>query len=314
MRGMSALEHAAEGRKLHNKNKKKKVPLSAKVSRKGYFFITPFLLFFVLTVLVPVVVSLLFSFMRIGTGFTWVGLQNYIDMFNDPLFFKSYGNVLILMVFSIPITMILALFFAVLLNNAHLKGRGFFRTVYYIPTVTSIVAIASVFMTFFDPTGLFNTVLGFFGIDGVPWLTNPIMIRVSMIIATVWMNVGYNTILFLAGLQGLPQEIYESAEIDGASKTRQFFSITVPLLKSIILMAVVLATISGLSTFEVPNIFFGSSNGPDNSAITVGVNLYSTSFEAVNFGKASAIAWSMVFVAAVISAVQFKFGGKENEK
>ncbi|OUK40120.1 hypothetical protein BU183_04665 [Enterococcus faecium] len=119
--------------------------------------------------------------------------------------------------------------------------------------------------------------------------------------------------LFLAGLQGISKEIYESAEIDGASKFRQFFLLTIPMLKPIILMATVLATINGLGNFNIPNIFFGTSNGPENSALVVGVNLYKTSFEMVDFGKASAIAWTMVFVSVILSAIQFKFGGDKND-
>ncbi|HAZ0652862.1 TPA: sugar ABC transporter permease, partial [Enterococcus faecium] len=214
---------------------------------------------------------------------------------------------------SIPITMLLAIYFAVLLNSAQLKGKGFFRTVYYIPTITSTVAVASVFMTFFNPTGLFNGFLNALGINGVQWLTNPFWIRISMIITMIWLSVGYNTILFLAGLQGISKEIYESAEIDGASKFRQFFLLTIPMLKPIILMATVLATINGLGNFNIPNIFFGTSNGPENSALVVGVNLYKTSFEMVDFGKASAIAWTMVFVSVILSAIQFKFGGDKND-
>ncbi|MCH0377807.1 sugar ABC transporter permease, partial [Enterococcus faecium] len=198
-------------------------------------------------------------------------------------------------------------------NSAQLKGKGFFRTVYYIPTITSTVAVASVFMTFFNPTGLFNGFLNALGINGVQWLTNPFWIRISMIITMIWLSVGYNTILFLAGLQGISKEIYESAEIDGASKFRQFFLLTIPMLKPIILMATVLATINGLGNFNIPNIFFGTSNGPENSALVVGVNLYKTSFEMVDFGKASAIAWTMVFVSVILSAIQFKFGGDKND-
>ncbi|BDP96866.1 hypothetical protein EfmGK961_06820 [Enterococcus faecium] len=134
-----------------------------------------------------------------------------------------------------------------------------------------------------------------------------------MIITMIWLSVGYNTILFLAGLQGISKEIYESAEIDGASKFRQFFLLTIPMLKPIILMATVLATINGLGNFNIPNIFFGTSNGPENSALVVGVNLYKTSFEMVDFGKASAIAWTMVFVSVILSAIQFKFGGDKND-
>lgn len=279
----------------------------------GWGFSTPFVIFFVFTILIPVIVSFAFSFMKIGSTFEFVGLQNYIDILRDPLFIKSYENILIIMVGSIPITILLAIFFAVLLNNPHIKGKGFFRTVYYIPTVTSTVAVASVFLTFFNPTGLFNGILSVFGLKGIPWLSDPFWIRFSMIITMIWLNVGYNTILFLAGLQGISTEIYESAEIDGASKFRQFFYLTVPMLKPVILMATVLATINGLGNFNIPNIFFGTSNGPENSALVVGVNLYKTSFELVDFGKASAIAWSMVFVSVILSIIQFKFGGNQDE-
>lgn len=293
----------------------KKLKKSSQVnnySEAAYWYVAPFIGFFIITTLLPIVISFFFSFMRIGNKFSWMGFQNYIDTFRDPLFLKSYMNVFILMAGSIPITILLALFLAVLLNSPTIKGKGFFRTVYYIPTVTSIVAVASVFLTFYNPTGIFNSILEIFGLSGIPWLTHPVWLRVSMILTVIWMNTGYNTVLFLVGLQGLSQEIYESAEIDGASKFRQFYSITIPLLKPIILMAVILATIGGLSSFEIPNIFFGSSNGPENAAITVGVNIYKTSFEMVNFGKASAIAWTMVFVAVILSIIQFKIGGKED--
>ncbi|MEQ2876403.1 sugar ABC transporter permease [Enterococcus asini] len=281
--------------------------------KSAYFFVSPFVIFFVLTIMIPIVISFAFSFMEIGYSFKFVGLKNYIDTFRDPLFLKSYGNILIIMVGSIPITMLLAVFFATLLNSPTLKGRGFFRTAYYIPTVTSTVAVASVFMTFFNPTGLFNGLLSSIGFDNVQWLTDPFWIRVSMIITMIWMNVGYNTVLFLAGLQGISTEVYESAEIDGASKLRQFFYLTIPMLKPVILMATVLATINGLGSFNIPNIFFGTSNGPENSALVVGVNLYKTSFEMVDFGKASAIAWTMVAISVILSALQFKFGGKQDE-
>lgn len=282
-------------------------------AKSAYIFTLPFVLFFVVTILIPIIISFAFSFMSIGSSFEFVGLDNYINTFKDPLFIKSYTNILIIMVGSIPITMLLAIFFAVQLNQPRLNGKGFFRTVYYIPTVTSTVAVASVFLTFFNPTGLFNGLLEMVGVQPLQWLTDPFWLRVSMIITMIWMNVGYNTVLFLAGLQGISSEIYESAEIDGASKTRQFFYLTIPMLKPIILMATVLATINGLGNFNIPNIFFGTSNGPDNAALVVGVNLYKTSFEMVDFGKASAIAWTMVFVAAILSYFQFKFGGDSDE-
>ncbi|WP_462409449.1 carbohydrate ABC transporter permease [Neobacillus sp. Marseille-QA0830] len=296
-----------------NRNVTKKKGVANKHALSAYGFVLPFVLFFLITVLIPIIISFAFSFMKIGSTFEFVGLQNYIDTFKDPLFIKSYTNILIIMIGEIPITMLLALFFAVQLNQPHLNGKGFFRTVYYIPAVTSTVAVASVFMTFFNPAGLFNGLLSGIGLPTIQWLTDPIWLRISMIITMIWMSVGYNTVLFLAGLQGIPTDIYESAEIDGASKTRQFFSLTIPMLKPIIMMATVLATINSLGSFNIPNIFFGTSNGPDNAALVVGVNLYKTSFEMVNFGKASAIAWTMVFVAAVLSYFQFKLDGDSDE-
>lgn len=274
----------------------------------------PFLILFVVTILLPTLMSLWFSFSSIGTSIDFIGLTNFKEIFKDPLFFKSYLNVFIFMIGSIPITILLALIFAVLLNIPHVKGRGFFRTVYYLPGVTSIVAVSSVFLTFYNPTGLFNTVLITIGMDPIPWLNDPFWARVAIIIISVWLNVGYYTVLFLAGLQNISGEIYESAEIDGASKFQQFFKITVPMLKPIILMGMILSTINGLGAFEVPNILFKNGFGPDYSAVTVGVNLYKTSFEMVDFGKASAISWTMVIVAAILSIIQFWLGGKDNEK
>lgn len=307
---LTSINDKQKGKIMKKLGSKNSVELHAK---SAYWFSAPFILFFVVTIIIPIIISFIFSFMRIGNKFEFVGLQNYIDTFRDPLFIKSYVNILIIMVGYIPITMLLAIFFAVQLNQPKLKGKGFFRTVYYIPTVTSTVAVASVFMTFFNPSGLFNGVLQLVGLSNIQWLTDPFWLRVSMIITMIWMNVGYNTVLFLAGLQGVSKEIYESAEIDGASKIRQFFYLTIPMLKPIILMATVLATINGLGSFNIPNIFFGTSNGPENAALVVGVNLYKTSFEMVDFGKASAIAWTMVFVAGVLSFLQFKFGGDSDE-
>lgn len=291
----------------------KRKPGLKKYTKSAYGFVAPFFVFFAVTILIPVIVSFVFSFMQIGSTFKFVGLQNYIDIFKDPLFLQSYINIFIIMIGYIPVTMLISLFFAVLLNSPHIHGKGFFRTIYYIPAVTSTVAVASVFMTFFNPTGLFNGVLEMLGLPTVQWLTDPVWLRISMIITEIWINIGYNAVLFLAGLQSIPRMVYESAEIDGAGKIKQFFTITIPLMKPVILMATVLATINGLGSFNIPNIFFGTSNGPKNAAIVVGVNLYKTSFELVDFGKASAIAWTMVFVAAVLSFLQFRFGGNEDE-
>lgn len=287
--------------------------INKKRTSAAYKMITPFVILFAVTLLIPTIASFFFSFMRISTKFEWIGLGNFRGIIKDPLFYKSYINVFTFMVWSIPITIFIALIFAVLLNMPTIKGKGFFRTVYYLPAITSIVAVSSVFLSFYQPTGLLNQILTGLGFNPIPWLSNPFWARVAIIIVSIWLNVGYYTILFLAGLQNIPNEIYESADIDGANKFQQFFKITIPLLKPVILMAAIIATINGLGTFEVPNILFKNSFGPERSAITVGVNLYKTSFELVDFGRASAISWTMVFVASILSIVQFTLGGKDNE-
>jgi lactose/L-arabinose transport system permease protein len=201
-------------------------------SRAAYIMLVPFLALFIITLLIPAVMSLGFSFSNVSTSIDFVGLDNFIAIFKDPLFFKSYFNVFIFMVFSIPITIFLALIFSVLLNKPTIKGRGFFRTVYYLPAITSIVAVSSVFLTFYNPTGLFNSVLVTLGMEPVPWLTDPFWARVSIIIISVWLNVGYYTVLFLAGLQNISSEIYESADIDGANSIQKFFKIYYSVVKT----------------------------------------------------------------------------------
>ncbi|MGX7173036.1 carbohydrate ABC transporter permease [Enterococcus ratti] len=291
----------------------KKKKANTNYSRTAYIMLLPFLILFVVTLLIPAIMSFGFSFAKVSTSLDFVGLDNFITIFKDPLFFKSYFNVFIFMFFSIPITIFFALTFAVLLNQPTIKGKGFFRTVYYLPAITSIVAVSSVFLTFYNPTGLFNTILTTIGLSPIPWLTDPFWARVSIIIISIWLNVGYYTVLFLAGLQNISIEIYESADIDGANSMQKFFKITIPLLKPVVLMGMILSTINGLGAFEVPNILFKNGFGPDSSAATVGVNLYKTSFEMVDFGKASAISWTMVIIAAILSIIQFIIGGKNNE-
>lgn len=291
--------------------KRKKIISNYSVS--AYIMMIPFLILFIITILIPTIMSLWFSFSDVSSEISFIGLQNFKNILKDPLFFKSYGNVFIFMIGAIPITILLALIFAVLLNKPTVKGKGFFRTVYYLPAVTSIVAVSSVFLTFYNPTGLFNNILTGLGLPAIPWLSDPFWARVSIIIISIWLNVGYYTVLFLAGLQNISKEIYESADIDGANGIQQFFKITIPMLKPIVLMGMILSTINGLGAFEVPNILFRNGFGPEQSAVTVGVNLYKTSFEMVDFGRASAISWTMVIVAAVLSVIQFVIGGKDNE-
>lgn len=238
--------------------------------------------------------------------YQFVGLENYIRIFQDELMWKSLINVVLIISITIPAQLFLGLVLAVVLNNSWLKGRNTFRTIAYLPNITSSVAISFVFLTMFNPSGIINNCLSFFGIEAVDWLGNPVTARLVMMFVIIWKGLGYYVTLYLAALQNIPTDIYEAADLDGAGKVTKFFRLTVPQLKPVILYTLVMATMYGLNTFEIPNILFNGKQGPDAVAITVGQYMYDTAFKRFDFGTASAIGWMLVVVCTVLAIIQFK--------
>lgn len=249
-----------------------------------------------------------------GMNLEFVGAENYIRLFQDPVFIEAVKNTLIYLIIQVPIMTVLALFIAVLLNNKRLRFKGVFRTAIFLPCVTSLVAYSVLFKSLFATEGLFNQLLMAIQLieEPIMWLTDPFWAKVTIIIAITWRWTGYNMIFYLAGLQNIDPSIYEAAEIDGASGTTQFFKITAPLLKPIILFTTILSTNGTLQLFdEVVNL---TNGGPANATMTISQYIYNLCFKYTpDFGYASAVSYTIVIMVAILSFIQFKVGGDKND-
>lgn len=276
-----------------------------------YLFIAPAVLLFLAFILYPIISSLLLSFQtRIGPENVFVGFENYARLFGDRLFYTALGNTFLILIVQVPIMLTLALGLAVLLNSALGSLKGFFRVAYFMPAITALVAYAIIFAILLNQDfGAINYLLSLVGIDPVPWLTSGFWAKVSLILALTWRYTGYNMVIFLAGLQGISQDLYEAAAVDGATRWRQFVSITVPQLRPVILFTVVLSTIGTLQLFDEP--FVLTDGGPNNATLTIAMYLYQNGFQFFDFGYASAIAYVLVVLIAALSFFQIRFLGEE---
>lgn len=304
-------EYNRQKKHLGNNNKKtKKTIVNPKTA--PYIFIFPAVLFFLLFTAYPIVQSFILSFKKSEGGTTsFVGLDNYIRLFQDPLFYQSITNTLIILIVQVPIMIFMALVLANFLNSSLLKMKGLFRVAFFSPAVTSLVAASVIFLLLLNPDyGIINYTLSFFDIDSIGWLNDPFWAKVSIILVTIWRWTGYNMIILLAGLQGIPENLYEAARIDGAGKARQFFSITIPQLKPVILFTLVTSTIGTLQLFDEPYNLTGG--GPVNSTTTITMYLYQNAFQYFDFEYASAIAYVVVVIIALLSLIQFKLGGDKS--
>jgi len=291
----------------HRKNKKSK---SSLITPKNapYVFVFPAIFFFLLFTAYPIVKSFILSFQKTEGGTnSFAGLENYIRLFQDSLFYQSLTNTLIILVIQVPIMIFLALVLANLMNSALLKMKGFFRVSFFSPAVTSLVSASVIFLLLLNPDyGIINFLLSYLGIDPVGWLNNSFWAKVSIVMVMVWRWTGYNMIILLAGLQNISGDLYEAARIDGAGVIRQFFSITIPQLRPVILFTTITSTIGTLQLFDEPYNLTGG--GPVNSTTTITMYLYENAFQYFDFEYASAIAYVVVVVIAIMSFVQFKLG------
>ncbi|UOQ87495.1 sugar ABC transporter permease [Gracilibacillus salinarum] len=271
----------------------------------------PALLFFLLFTGYPIVYSFILSLQQSeGNVTTFAGLDNYIRLFQDPIFYESLSNTLIILVLQVPIMLFFALILAVLMNSTMLKAKGFFRVAYFSPAVASLVSAAVIFLLLLNPDyGLINYLLSFIGIDKIGWLNHPVWAKISIVLVMIWRWTGYNMVILLAGMQNISNDLYEAARIDGAGKVRQFFSITIPQLKPVILFTAIVSTIGTLQLFDEPYNLTGG--GPVNATTTITMYLYQNAFEYFDFEYASAIAYVVVVLIAVLSFIQFKLAGDD---
>jgi len=239
----------------------------------------------------------------------WVGLQNFVRLLQDDLFFKSLRNTFFFLVIHIPLQIIVALFFAELLNRP-LRFRGLFRASYFLPVVVSGVVVTILWQQLYaQETGLINNLLWKLGLDRIPWLNDPTLAMPSIAIMATWKNVGLYIVLFLAGLQSIPRDLYEVAEIDGASPLQQFFRITLPMLNPTVVLVVVLSTIGGFSLFIEPYVLTGG--GPLNSTLSAVLYIYKQAFYFYRMGYAATLGLIFALIIMGVVVLQRRFVERE---
>ncbi|MFV2047150.1 carbohydrate ABC transporter permease [Metabacillus sp. YM-086] len=280
----------------------------------GWSFITLASVLICIFYFYPMVHALIMSFQSgTGTNLKFTGLDNYARLLKDPTFITAVKNTVIYLIIQVPVMIFLALFLSVLLNDKNLKFKGFFRTAIFLPCVTSLVAYSVIFKYLFGVDGIINMMLMklSFVSEPIQWLTDPFWAKITIVIAITWRWTGYNMIFYLSSLQNIDSSIYEAAKIDGASPIQQFFKITIPMLKPIILFTSITSTIGTLQLFdEVMNITKG---GPGNATMTISQYIYNLSFKYTpDFGYAATVSYAIVIMIVVFSIIQFKVAGDRN--
>lgn len=277
--------------------------------RKEYMAISPFYILFAIFGLFPIAFSLYLSFQSWdGIGeMTFNGLNNYQFMLTDPEFWKAVRNTFIIWMYSTIPMLFSALVIAFLLNASFVRFRTFFRIGYFLPNVTSLVAVAIVFSTLFSNNyGLLNYLLNLLGLESAEWLNKTWGIQLAVSVMVIWRWVGYNAIIYLAGLQSIPSVLYEAAKIDGASGVQAFFRITIPSLRPIILFTVITSTIGGMQLFTEPQVLVGNDGGVGGGGLTIVLYLYREAFVHNYFGYGSAVGWGMFALIVLFSIVNWR--------
>lgn len=278
-----------------------------------YAAISPFFTVFLVFGLAPVIFSLYLAFHEWdGLGsMHYVGLEQFRRLADDPLFWQSLRNTLVIWAMSTVPTLAIALVLASLINSAK-RLTSFYRVAVFVPNITSIVAMAILFGALFSTNfGLVNALLHSLGLGRVHWLTSPWGMKVVIASLITWQWTGYNAIIYLAGLQAIPTELYEAAKVDGAGPIRSFFSITVPLLRPVILFTVVVSTVTGMQTFTEPQVLFDAQlppnmGGSGQGGLTMVLYFYHQTFDNNRYGYGAAIAWSVFLVVIVFVLINWR--------
>jgi multiple sugar transport system permease protein len=262
-------------------------------------------IFFAFTLL-PVAIALYLSFTDydVFTKMNWIGAANYQDVFDDEFFWRALWNTLTYTVWSIPAAMAIGLGLALLLNQK-LRGLGLYRTVYYVPVVTSMVAVAMIWVQLFDPLyGVLSNAVEAIGITGIDWLGDPRLAMPSIIAVSVWKVIGWNMLIYLAGLQGIPEYLKEAAAIDGANRWQTFSRITLPLLQPTTFFIFVTSLIGAFQVFDVVYVMTGG--GPANATTTLVHQIYNAAFKALDMGYAAAMSFVLFGIVLVVSLVSLR--------
>ena len=282
-------------------------------ARAAWMFLAPGLFAITVLFLIPIGAALLlsltdFDIYSLGdiAHTRFVGLRNYTNLLADPLLWKAMRNTALFLFVGGPLTLGVALAAALLLHAKVTRGKGLFRTIFFTPYVTTLVAVAVVFRYLYHPRfGLIDHALGWVGIPPIDWLGDPRWAMPAIILLAVWKNFGYATILFVAGLQAIPESLYEAARLEGASAWQMFRKVTVPLLAPTLLFLGVMTTIGYFQFFAEPYVMTGGG-GPLNATLSVGLLMYKNGFRWWSMGYAAAIAFVLFLVVLGLTAVQFR--------
>jgi multiple sugar transport system permease protein len=281
--------------------------------RAAWWFVAPALLVIGVFFFLPVFAALLMSLTDFDIyaladlrNLRFVGLGNYVSLLQTPLFWQAFGNTLYFVVVGVPLSIGVSLGTALLLHSRLARFKAFFRTALFAPVVTTLVAVAVIWRYLFNTRyGLLNYALGGVGIQPIDWLGDPHWAMPAIIVFAVWKNFGYNMIILLAGLQSIPEELYEAARIDGASIWRQFRYVTLPMLAPILLMVSILTIAGYFQLFAEPYVM--TQGGPLQSTVSVLYLMYEEGFKWWNLGSASAVAFILFLVIFAITALQLRY-------
>lgn len=288
----------------------RRLNLKQREALTGWLFVSPALIGFGIFTFGAILYSLYLSFTdydMFGTP-EWVGLGNYIKAFtNDEYFYQYFGNTFYFAIVLVPVVLVISLFLAILINKKVGKLTKAYRVALFLPSITSTVAVSMVWLWIFNPDmGILNNFLTAIGFHNPPmWLSDPEWSKPALIIMRVWQMSGYYMLLFLAGLQTIPETLYEAAEVDGASSWQRFTRITVPMLSNTTFVVVILLIIESFNMFE--SIFVMTEGGPLGSTSTIMYYIYEQGFMSYNMGYASALAWIFFALILVFTLIQFRF-------
>lgn len=272
----------------------------------GYLLIAPVVILAVIFLLIPMIVSAYWSLTHYNgiKAPVFVGLENYADVLSNPRFQRSLQNTVFFVVMGMAVGPLLGLGSALLLNTK-LRLRSFYRTAFFLPTMTSLVVVATIWKFLYADNGIINAVIGLFGIPGQPWLNDPTLALPAVVVTAIWQGFGFETVVFLAALQAIPRETYEAATVDGAGRWASFRWVTLPGLRPTIVFVYVIGIIGSFQTFD--QVFVMTNGGPISATRTVVFDLVDR-FNKLDIGGASAVAYILLIILAVVSFLQLRLG------
>ncbi|MDF2986195.1 MAG: lactose transporter permease [Eubacterium sp.] len=290
----------------------KKMSLKMTPQNAPYYFMAPGIILFGVFGAYPIIASFLYSFQeKIGSKATsFIGIDNYIKAFKDTVFLLSLKNIFIIFLMHAPLMIFMSLILAHILNSKTTKFKNGFRTAFFLPNVTNAVAYTMLFKILLSNDGVVNGILSRLNISPIQWLSDQTSAKWVISIMIIWRWLGYNMVIFLAAMQSITEDVYEAADIDGASKLQQFFSITVPLMKNPIIFTIVMTVSGTLNLFAESQLLV--QGGPNYGTFTPALEIYTVAWKQFNFGYASALSYIVSLITIVIAFVQFNLGKEKD--